>query len=168
LASLFGLGGKAEQGGTPTPPTPGEPQPGVAPDPNGQRGNLPPGALPLGGGMGHGFNLSLNYTLSRQRPVPAPPSFGGPVTNPSSQQVTLNLNFQPTPHWSATWASNYDFVSQQFGLHVIRLERDLHRWHASFSFTKSPNGNFAFSFYVSLLDQPDIKFDYAQQSFFTR
>jgi hypothetical protein len=75
------------------------------------------------------------------------------------------LSFQPTPHWSATWDSNYNFDTRQFGSHTIRLERDLHRWHASFSFLKAPNGNFAFSFYVALLDQPDIKFDYEQQSF---
>ena len=80
------------------------------------------------------------------------------------QQMTLGLSFQPTAHWSATWNSSYDFDTRQFGMHVIRLERDLHRWHASFSFTKSPTGSFAFSFYVSLLDQPDIKFDYSQQS----
>ena len=55
--------------------------------------------------------------------------------------------------------------SSDLGAHAIRLERDLHRWHASFSFLKAPNGNFAFSFYVALLDQPDIKFDYEQQSF---
>jgi len=29
---------------------------------------------------------------------------------------------------------------------------------------KGANGNFGFSFYISLLDQPDIKFDYEQQS----
>jgi len=29
---------------------------------------------------------------------------------------------------------------------------------------KSPNGNFAFTFFVSLLDQPDIKFNYEQQT----
>jgi hypothetical protein len=170
LAGLFGLGGKAPAAGTPPPPsgapgTPGAPgQPGVAPDPYGQRGNLPPGALPLGGGMGQGFTLGVTYTQSRQRPVAGLSTFGSGAT----QQMSLNLSFQPTPHWAATWASSYDFVSQQFGMHAIRLERDLHRWHASFSFTKAPNGNFAFSFYVSLLDQPDIKFDYAQQSFFTR
>jgi sec-independent protein translocase protein TatC len=161
LGRLVGLGGKAGSG---TPPPQPEGQPGVTPDPYGQRANLPPGSLPLGGGIGQGFNLGVTYTQSRQRPVPGPALFGSGAT----QQMSLNLSFQPSPHWAATWASNYDFVSQQFGMHIIRLERDLHRWHASFSFTKASNGNFAFSFYVSLLDQPDIKFDYAQQSYFTR
>jgi len=117
--------------------------------------------VPIGGG-GRGFNLSLNYTRIRTRPqadtgfVPG----GG-----ASQQVGFTLSFQPTAHWSATWDSNYNFDTRQFGAHFIRLERDLHRWHASFSFSKAPTGNFAFSFYVALLDQPDIKFDYEQQSF---
>jgi hypothetical protein len=54
--------------------------------------------------------------------------------------------------------------TRQFGQHYVRLERDLRRWHASFAFAKSPTGSFAFNFYVALIDQPDIKFDYEQQS----
>ena len=87
-----------------------------------------------------------------------------PTGTGGNQQVTFRLSFQPTAHWSATWNSSYDFDTQQFGMHVIQLERDLHRWHASFSFNKTPTGSFAFSFYVSLLDQPDIKFNYEQSS----
>jgi len=79
--------------------------------------------------------------------------------------LSLNLAFSPTAHWALTWNSVYDFDTQQFGQHDIRLERDLHRWHASFSFLKSPNGNFAFTFFITLLDQPDIKFNYEQASF---
>src|SRR2546426_6548354 len=37
-----------------------------------------------------------------------------------------------------SWDSNYNFDTRQFGAHFIRLERDLHRWHASFSFSKAP------------------------------
>ena len=117
--------------------------------------------MPIGAG-GRGFNLSLNYTKVRSRPQSDSTSIGAPA---GSQQVGFTLSFQPTAHWSATWDSNYNFDTRQFGAHAIRLERDLHRWHASFSFLKAPNGNFAFSFYVALLDQPDIKFDYEQQSF---
>jgi len=159
IAALFGLGGRgpSNQPATPPPPTGAESPPGVPPPGFGQR-EL---GVPIGGG-GRGFNLSLNYTRIRTRPqadtgfVPG----GG-----ASQQVGFTLSFQPTAHWSATWDSNYNFDTRQFGAHFIRLERDLHRWHASFSFSKAPTGNFAFSFYVALLDQPDIKFDYEQQSF---
>ena len=117
--------------------------------------------MPIGGG-GKGFNLSITYSQTRTRPQSDTASVG---SSAGSQQMGLRLSFQPTPHWSATWDSNYNFDTRQFGAHAIHLERDLHRWHASFSFLKAPNGNFAFSVYVALLDQPDIKFDYEQQSF---
>jgi hypothetical protein len=135
----------------------------MPPDQFGTKSFLPPGA-PTGG---QGFNLSVQYTESRSRPVaPLPGSAVLPGISAATQrQAGLNLSFQPTAKWSANWTSQYDFVARQFAAHVISLQRDLHRWHASFSFSKSPNGNFAFSFYVSLLDQPDIKFNYQQQSF---
>jgi len=74
------------------------------------------------------------------------------------------LSFQPTPHWSATWDSNYNFDTRQFGSHTIRLERDLHRWHASFSFLKAPTAT-SLSASTSPCSISPIKFDYEQQSF---
>jgi len=172
IAGLLGLGGKeAAKGPAPTAPPPPagqEGQPGVPPAGAafGQKGFTGPGGLPSGGGSG--FNLSVTYTGSRTRPLAVDTSafFGIPQTTGvgGQKQLGLRLSFQPTAHWSANWNSSYDLDTRQFGLHVIQLERDLHRWHASFSFTKSPTGSFAFSFYVSLLDQPDIKFNYEQQS----
>jgi len=160
IGALFGLGGH----GSSEPPAapPGTESPAGGPQGGfGRTSFVGAGALPFGGG-GRGFNLSLNYSQTRTRPQANVTSLGGST---GSQQLGFNLSFQPTPHWSATWDSNYNFDTRQFGSHTIRLERDLHRWHASFSFLKAPNGNFAFSFYVALLDQPDIKFDYEQQSF---
>jgi Tat protein translocase TatC len=156
LAGLLGLGRRAAASKPPATPPAG-------PDTStggqyGQKAFSGPGALPLGG-AGKGFNLSVAYTKSRSRPLS-----DTSVVAPGSSQATLGLSFQPTARWSATWNSNYNFQTRQFGDHAIRLERDLHRWHASFSFLKAANGNFAFSFYVALLDQPDIKFDYEQQS----
>ena len=55
-------------------------------------------------------------------------------------------------------------TTKEFGQHVLRLDRDLHRWRATFGFTRAPNGNFAFTFFVNLLDQPEIKFNYDQQT----
>jgi len=173
IAGLLGLAAKAAANAPPStaPGPPGSPEgQGGVPPAGGQFGNKGfqgPGGLP-GGGGGSGFNLSVSYTGSRTRPqavdtlalagiAPVSPTGG-------SRQMTLRLSFQPTAHWSATWNTNYDLDARQFGLHVIQLERDLHRWHASFSFNKTPTGSFAFSFYVSLLDQPDIKFNYEQQS----
>ena len=164
IGSLFGLGKTTGPQAAPaTPPAGPEAQPGAPPSPFGTKQFVGPGALPPGGGQG--FNLSINFTESRSRPVPPAPGTILLPGNGETRQAGLNLSFQPTAKWSANWSSQYDFVARQFGLHQISLQRDLHRWHASFSFLKSPNGNFAFSFYVSLLDQPDIKFNYEQQSF---
>jgi hypothetical protein len=43
---------------------------------------------------------------------------------------------------------------------MVTLQRDLHDWRATFAFTQSPNGNFAFSFFIALKAEPDLKFDY--------
>src|SRR3989449_5890366 len=106
-------------------------------------------------------------TLFRSRPPKVTtPGTGAflPSALASQRQATLNMNFSPTALWTASWSTLYDLNTRQFGQHYVRLERDLRRWHASFAFVKSPNGNFAFNFYVALIDQPDIKFDYEQQS----
>jgi len=168
ITSLLGLGGKAPANAPAPPPAGTEGQPGVPPA-GGQFGNKSfqgPGAFPTGG-AGSGFNLSVTYSRLRTRPHALDTLSTGvliPTGTGGNQQLTFRLSFQPTAHWSATWNSSYDFDTQQFGMHVIQLERDLHRWHASFSFNKTPTGSFAFSFYVSLLDQPDIKFNYEQSS----
>jgi hypothetical protein len=99
----------------------------------------------------------MSLSSTRTRADTLPPQAG-------RQQLSMNLGFRPTGRWQANWTTAYDLVTHQFGEHYVRLERDLNRWHASFAFVKSPNGNFAFSFSVALLDQPDIKFDYEQQT----
>ena len=181
LGGLLGLAtGEAggEGGGAGQPAGPGTPPPG-------QGGGAPvppafPGGPPLGGGIrgantpvpggrgGGGFHMSVSFTSNRTRPDTtrsplATPLFG--QGNGGRQQLALTTGFSPTPHWTLSWNTIYDLDTRQFGQHYVRLERDLHRWHASFAFAKSPNGNFAFNFYISLLDQPDIKFDYDQQTF---
>jgi len=67
--------------------------------------------------------------------------------------------------WTASWRTNYDFDTQRFADHYLSLNRELHDWRASFAFTRTATGNFAFTFYVALIAEPDIKFDYDQQSF---
>ena len=107
-----------------------------------------------------GFSLGVGFSSTRQRPTP------GVVVPKAGQQIlTLNGTFTPTAHWNASWNTRFDMGTRQFQDQQVNLERDLHRWHASFSFLKAPNGNLAFSVYVALLDQPDIKFDYEQRSF---
>ncbi len=193
LAGLVGLGGGgapaggAQPGGPGTPP-PGQggevvgggggggggagggagpplPIPGVAPQYGGGiRGAYSP--IP-GGGAGGGFHMSVQFTSNRTRPdtTGALPGTLFGQGNGGRQQLGLNTGFSPTPHWTLSWTTSYDLDTRRFGQHYVRLERDLHRWHASFAFAKSGNGNFAFNFYISLLDQPDIKFDYDQQTY---
>ena len=63
-----------------------------------------------------------------------------------------------------SWNTQYNFTTSEFGQHVLRLDRDLHRWRATFSFTKAPNGNFSFDFFITLTDQREIKFQYDQRT----
>ena len=73
-----------------------------------------------------------------------------------------SFNFQPTPNWSVTWQTGYNFSEHQFADHTLTLTRDLHDWQANFDFVKAQNGNFVFQFRVALKAQPDLKFDYRQ------
>ena len=65
-----------------------------------------------------------------------------------------------TPKWAVQWSSNYDFVRKDFAQQIMTLQRDLHDWRAIFNFSRATNGAFAFSFFISLKAQPELKFDY--------
>jgi hypothetical protein len=75
------------------------------------------------------------------------------------------MAFRPTRNWSASWHTSYDLGTRQFSDHFLSFERDLRRWHASFTFARTASGNVSFSFNIALIDQRDIKFDYDQRSF---
>jgi hypothetical protein len=79
---------------------------------------------------------------------------------PPQENVQGSMSFHITEKWGAQWSTTYDFVTKDFASHVVSLQRELHDWDAVFAFTRSPNGNFAFNFFISLKAQPDIKFDY--------
>jgi hypothetical protein len=113
-----------------------------------------------GGGGGQGFSLGVTFSSTRQRPKP-----GIPIPKGGQQILSLNGTFSSTAHWNASWNTRFDMGTKQFQDEQVNLVRDLHRWRATFSFAKTITGNFAFTFLISLLDQPDIKFDYRQQSY---
>ncbi len=118
-------------------------------------------------GSGAGFNASIAFDYSRQRPVDSAVASrtGLPVSNVVPQStISGSLSFAPTRHWSVSWETLYDIQKGQFGSHVLRLDRDLHDWRATFSFVQSPNGNVVFNFNITLIDQPEIKFDYDQRN----
>ncbi|MGQ0641534.1 MAG: putative LPS assembly protein LptD [Gemmatimonadaceae bacterium] len=79
---------------------------------------------------------------------------------PPQENLQGSMSFHITEKWGAQWSTTYDFVTKDFASHVVSLQRELHDWDAVFAFTRSPNGNFAFNFFISLKAQPDIKFDY--------
>lgn len=118
------------------------------------------------------FNpITYNQCLIEQRiaPVnanPFQPVIGAPfVRVPSRETIQSQMNFNITPTWSASWGTNYDFQAGAFASHTVGLQRDLHDWRSTFAFTKAPNGNFAFSFFIALKAQPDLKFDYNKQTY---
>ena len=114
-------------------------------------------ADPLDPGLRAGgpWTLSLTYSLQRGRESEQ-------ALDRQSLNATLALN--PTPNWRLAWRTSYNLSDKEFGEHLITLDRDLHRWMATFLFARSPNGNFIFQMSVNLRDAPDLKFDYDQQT----
>jgi hypothetical protein len=92
---------------------------------------------------------------------------GGATQYVSPAQSTLrgNIAFHITPRWSMQWTTGYDFELHQFSDHVVSLQRDMHDWRAIFAFTQAPNGNFAFNFYISLIAEPNLKFNYDRRTY---
>jgi len=104
------------------------------------------------------FRASLAFDLQRTRPVP------GQITPATRSTLSGGISFAPTRNWSVSWQTLYDFTAGKFGSHVLTLNRTMHDWHATFSFVQSPNGNVVFNFNITLVDQPEIKFDYDQRN----
>ena len=82
-----------------------------------------------------------------------------------STSVGVRTSFNLTPKWAASWSTTYDVERSEFASQTVTLQRELHDWRAIFGFTKAPNGNFAFTFFVSLKAQPEIKLDYDRQTY---
>jgi Tat protein translocase TatC len=109
-------------------------------------------------GSNRSFTANFNYSLSRSRPTPT-----DAIPDPTPRQnLGLSTTFSPTPLWGITWSAQYNITDSRFESHVIRLERDMHEWKASFNVVKNANGNFQFYFSIFLNDLPDVKFDYGQ------
>jgi len=155
---------------------------------------------------GEGWNLSIQYNATRQRPprggtlilndpvrlcepqkafgilaydqcvfnaqsAPAAgltsgqSAIGAPVfLQPPTQNITANTSFSLTPNWSAQWSTQYDVVRARFASQQVGLQRAMHDWNAVFSVSQTPNGNFAFNFFIALKAQPELKFNYDRQT----
>jgi hypothetical protein len=91
---------------------------------------------------------------------------GGQIfQSPPTQNIQGSTRFSITPKWAMQWTTNYDFVRGEFGMHTVSLRREMHDWDAIFAFTQSPNGNFAFNFFIALRAEPDLKFNYDRRSY---
>jgi hypothetical protein len=104
-----------------------------------------------------GWDANFQYSLQRPRTT-------GTVTPDRFQTVSSQLSFAPTENWSVDWRTSYDIESGRFNDHVVRLNRDLHEWEASFSFRQTVTGNWSFQFEVSLRANQDLRFDFEQRS----
>ena len=112
------------------------------------------------GPRGRGFTASIRYNDRRTRQV-VEDDFGTPQSN---RNLGLSMSFSPTRNWSLQWTTDYNLTTSSFGTNALRFERDLRRWRATFAFVEAPNGNFAFNFFVQLLDLTEVKFNYDQRS----
>ena len=105
--------------------------------------------------------LAQTGTGAYQQPIQG--GAGAPhIHVPNQTSLSSGLNFELTRKWAAAWQTSYDFERSQFASHVVSLQRDMHDFRAIFAFTQSPNGNFAFNFFIALKPQPELKFDYSR------
>lgn len=84
---------------------------------------------------------------------------------PTTTSVMSNVRFALTPKWTGQWNTSYDVERNEFASHSVQLQRDLHDWRAIFSFTQNPTGSFAFSFFIALKAEPDLKLDYNRATY---
>jgi len=118
-----------------------------------------------------GFVDPIQHAECLQNPPKATDTVSSPLggstiyVSPSQSTLRGNLSFHITPRWSMQWTTGYDFELHKFSDHVVSLQRDMHDWRAIFAFTQAPNGNFSFNFYISLIAEPNLKFNYDRRTY---
>jgi len=116
------------------------------------------------------INDPINYNRCLTTPQPVDTlqqtvAGGVPFVTPPLTTLRANASFSLTPKWALQWSTGYDFELHQFSDQDVGLQRDMHDWRAIFHFSRAPNGNFAFSFYIALKAEPDLKFDYNRSTY---
>ncbi len=116
------------------------------------------------------INDPVNYNRCLNTPQPADTlqqtiAGGAPFVTPALTTLRANTSFSLTPKWALQWSTGYDFRLHQFSDQDVGLQRDMHDWRAIFHFSRAPNGNFAFSFFIALKAEPDLKFDYNRSTY---
>jgi hypothetical protein len=113
-------------------------------------------------GMGAGpWRAGVSYQFTRPSRMFNP---WGDFSDEAIQTLDGSMGFQLSPNWSVNWTTSYSLTDGQFGAHRLNFQRDLHEWQANFNFYQTPNGNTAFEFYVELLHNRDLRFDYAERN----
>lgn len=141
---------------------------------------------PTGNYRSRDFDVTIQcQALKDLNPIQYEICVQGALTNSSSQDITntqttaggtfvrvppqtniqTRLSFNLTEKWSSSYSTNYDVERTEFGAQTVSLQRDMHDWRAIFGFTQAPNGNFAFTFFISLKAEPDLKFNYDRASY---
>jgi hypothetical protein len=115
---------------------------------------------PQGFGSGQ-WRASVDYSFSRPRRTWDPQ---GVRDDRSTQTVNLSTSMPLTPSWSADWRTSYSISESEFSGHSLNFSRDLHRWRANFSFFQTATGNSGFQFYVELIDNTDLQFEYRERN----
>ncbi len=113
------------------------------------------------GVRGRGFQASIRYNERRVRDADEATTF---ATSAANRNLGVTVSFSPTRNWGLRWTTDYNLTTKEFGSNALRLERDMNRWRATFAFVQAPNGNFAFNFFIQLLDLSELKFNYDQRS----
>ena len=107
------------------------------------------------------YDVCVSQPINDQ-PIPSTTANSPYVQLPRQASLSGSTNFELTQKWSASWQTSYDFERHEFASQIVSLQRDLHDFRAVFAFTHSPNGNFAFNFFIALKPQPELKFDYSR------
>lgn len=115
---------------------------------------------PQGFGSGQ-WRASVDYAFSRPSRNYDPT---GLRDDRATQTVNLSASLPLTPNWSADWRTSYSITDNEFASHNLNFSRDLHRWRANFSFFQTPTGNNGFQFYVELIDNTDLQFEYRERN----
>ncbi|MDB4951897.1 MAG: hypothetical protein JWM27_4546, partial [Gemmatimonadetes bacterium] len=107
------------------------------------------------------WSMSVRYSLARTRPQV---DTLGTVAGRDNQDLTGTLQFYPTKNWGVSWNTSYSVTDHSFVQQSLDFTRNLYRWTANFTFSRTATGNTAFSFRVHLIDLPDLKFDYRESN----
>ena len=112
----------------------------------------------FGGGA---WRTSIDYSFTRPARTWDP---HGVRDDRAVQTMNLTTNFALTENWGVNWRTSYSLTDAEFSGHALNFSRNLHRWQANFSFYQTPAGNTSFQFFVELIDNRDLKFDYRESN----